>query len=432
MADTPQTLAAWVAHASVPVMQRTMIQTLIADNPLLGIIPMLPWPGGSSYDWTMVRGLPTIGAIDDTTTLYSSKSTYSKMRVYLSQCGGEVQIPVASNSNVTEPLQMEASEVTNLILAAGRHIAGQLFTGTGVDETAVTIHTLFAGTGNHGIDAVVAVSSNMPAGDGWLTYTHAGTSLKWRSPGSTTYGAATTLVGDGDYTMYDGDDATQFVTLTIDVSDFTGGAVNVDGAALNIPRPAAMEGLGYQSLLDTAQYISSTGATGDAITLATLDALDDMVLAPKQNKIFVMNPRTRRAVKTLIANAGGTDQSSLQNENIAKASLVYEGIPIFSCPDIAITESKGGASALTSVYCLNIGDPENGVHMFYGPQNGPNEGTMSAVSEHSVSGPITLPVYLRRLPEMVNSAYFKWRLTASLATVLKRSKSCARAIEITS
>jgi hypothetical protein len=431
MADVPQTYAEWAAHGMIDIMSRSVLNTLIENDPLLGEVPVMMWPGGESYEWILNKTLPTISSINETTTLESTQAKRYKMKTYLSQYGGDIETPVFVQSTGDAALNLYAEDTADLIRAAGRKMSAEIIQGNYMTEANVTIASQWLGTANLGFDAVTAVSANMPTGDGWVKYTHATTILQFRAPGSTTYGTAVDISGgDANYKLTDGDDPTKSVTVTVDVSDLT---ANKDGVAFTFQRPEEMAGLKELSRLDSDQVFASSGANGDAIALKKLDEIEEAVLGPKGDKIFLCHPSVRRDLKHLIAAAGGMRQGEYQGRDLSKYDLNYEGVPVMASPGVQRNESKGTSSDLSSVYCVRL-NSEVGFHLFAGSQNGPNFGTMAAVSDHDVEGgPVTVPgVYLRRLGERENKATYKTRLTIAISGVLKRSQSCAVATGIDS
>jgi hypothetical protein len=436
MADAPQTLAEWGAHGATNPLARVVINTLIETRPLLGLVPMLDWPGGEDYSWILNKTLPTITWGAESATHEATQPLRKKLRTYLSYGHGDIQIPIHTNSTQTEALNMEMEDSLDLIRAMGISLSAKLWTGDYMTEANVTI----TGSGiaaTPGIDAVVTVSSNMPTGNGDITYTHTGTLLKFRAPGSTTFGAGVSIAGgDANYTLLDGTDTTKSVVLTIDASDYTTGAVDLTHlGALTFQRPENIAGLKALAALDSNQ-VKTPSTNGDALTLTHLDELEELCLGPKGEKFFVMNSRTRIAAKHLIAAAGGMKQGEYQGRDLDKYNLNYEGVPVVADSNIAIDETQGSSSTATRVYCIRM-NPGVGYHLFKGSMNGPNHGTMNAVSDHaseSNSDPagMQLPVYMRRLDESDNAQYFKWRISASIAAVLRRSKSCAMRYGVTS
>lgn len=429
MSDIPQTFAQWSAYGALKDSARVVINTLIEDRPLLGILPIEQWPGTEDYTWILNKTLPTITWEAETATHESTQAKRYRMRTYLAYGHGDVEIPIHSSSTMDAAMSMEAEDALDLIRNMGISISGKLFTGAYMTTGSATI----VGTGLAAtpyIDAVTDITENMGTGMGGLKYVHSGTWVQFKAPGGTTWGTAVATASDGDYTYADGDDPNKKITLTIDVTDLA--ADWESGAALVFGLPTNIAGLRGLAVLDSAQ-IPTIETNGAAITLAQLDELDEMVLGPKSEKIYLMNARTRRAVKSLIAGAGGTRPAEFQDGTIDKNSLAYEKVRIIADSNISITETQGSAtSSCGSVYCLRL-NKEVGYHLIAGAHRGPNSGVMSAVSDHdSAGGPVQLPVYMRRLEESYTDQQFKWRISIGMASALKRSKSCAIRYGVTS
>ncbi len=433
MADVPQTFAEWAAHGGLNYLQKQIINTLIENRPLLGMMPIEQWPGTIDYSWILNETAPTITWEAETATHESTQALRKKISTYLAYGHGDIEVPIHSNSTMNAAQNMEMADALDLIRSMGISMSGKLFTGAYMATSACTI----AGTGiaaTVGFNACTAISANMPMGVAGVTYTHAGTLLAFRAPGSTSYGTGVSIAGgDADYTLTDGDDSTKSVTLTVDASDFTTGAVNLDlPGALTFGAPTNMAGIRQLAVLDSGQ-VPTIATDGAAITLAQLDELDDMVLGPESDKIYLTSARTARVIKGLIAAAGGTRPVELQDGTIAKSTLAYEGKRIIIDSNVSITETQGASSGVcSSVYCLRL-NKDVGFHMIAGAHNGPNEGVMSAVADHdAVGGVIQLPVYMRKLGESYTKQQYKWRISAGIATALKRSKSCAIRYGVTS
>lgn len=433
MADTPITLAGWAAYAGTHPMAKRVINTFIAQRPLLGEVPIVNWPGGEDFSWVLNSTLPTITWEAESAAHYSSTGTRRKLKTSPAYAHGDVEIPIFSSAAINDPLIMEAQQVMDLVRAMGVSMSGKLFTGAWMTEANVTIN----GSGiaaTPGIDVVVAVSNNWPSGAADVSYTHAGTLLKIKAPGSSTFGVGVSIAGgDGNYTLYDGDDTTQYVTLTIDASDYTTGAVNLlHNGALTFQRPEDVAGLLGIAALDSNQ-VKTPSTNGDAATLAHLDELEEMCLGPKEEKVLLVNPRTRIALKHLLAGAGGTQPQIYRGRDLSKYDLVYEGVPILAESNIGKAETQGGSGAIcTRMYCVRL-NQDVGFHMFaVRNMQGPNFGTMPAISDHdSEMGPVPLPVYLRKLGEATTTQTYKWRIGAGIATVLRNSQSCSMRYGVT-
>jgi len=421
MADVPQTIAEWAAHGATNPLAKAVLNTLMGRFPLLGVIPMAKWPGGEDYSWVLNKTLPTITWEAETATHESTQALRRKLRAYLAYGHGEIEVPIASSSSMTEAMSMEREDVMDLIRAMGKSMGTQLFTGGYRAEASVTIY----GTGLAAtpyVDAVTASSANLPSGLVGLKYTHVGTFLQMKAPGSTTYGAQVACAADNTFTLYDGDDTTMSLSLTLDVSDLAANC-EMPGAIL-LQRPEAIAGLKELAVLDSGQVFGAS-TNGDAPTLAHLDELEEAVYGPKNELYYIMNPRTRRYYKHLIAAAGGTRPEQYMGRDLSKFDLVYEGVPLIADSNVGIAETQGTCSTAGRVYAVRM-NMTQGLHMFYGEMSGPNEGTAAAVTDTDIEGgPQNLPVYLRRLGESETKQTFKWRISANIASVLRTSKACA-------
>lgn len=432
MADAPQTLAEWAAHGAINPLQRQVVNTLIEDRALLGMVPILPWPGGEDFSWILNKTSPDFTWEAESETHDSSQPLRRKMTTTLAYGHGDVEIPIHSSSTMDAAMNMEAEDSMELIRSAGISISSKLWTGDYMTEANVTI----IGTGLAAtpyIDAVTNVSVNTAAGYGDFLYTHTGTFLQYRAPGSTTWGAQVACASDDTYTLYDGTDTTMSVSVTLDVSDVAADTTMI--GALLFQRPENIAGLKALAQLDSNQ-IMSVGTNGDAVTLAQLDELEEMCIGPKSEKFFFMNKRTRRAVKALIGGVGGMKQGEFQGRDLSKYNLNYEGVPVEVDSSIPVNETQGTATTCGRIYCVRL-NPQVGYHLFAGAHRGPNSGTMTAISDHSEGGdgnqtPMQLPVYMRRLQEQETTQYYRWRISAAIAGVLKRSKSLSMKYGVTS
>lgn len=418
MAADPVTFAD-IALLEPDKRNRAVINTFIDEHPLLGVMPFLPWPGGESTSMVLNKTLPTVVEGDETSQVESTASLRIARYVYLAQLHARSDIPVFGNafSDV-----IESEEIADLIRAIGDEVAAKLITGGRILTTDCTINTGLATT--KGIDAVTAVSAFMPRGYGAIKYDDGDDTLQFRSPGSDTYGAAVDVSGlDADYELADGVDTSQTVTITLDHSD-SDGADWEDPEAILFGRPSEVAGLKGLAAATSAQE-NSASTNGDTLTLTMLDELTDTVKGPDSELAWVMHPRTRRQIKALIGAAGGTTVKDWQGRALSKAVMGYEDKPIFVSPSVSITETQGTASAeCTRIYLVRF-NANSGLHGYYAMPEGPNEGTKPAVYDGSTTGPVTMPLYLRKLPESGDYARYPWKISAAMTFALRSHKSCA-------
>ena len=126
------------------------------------------------------------------------------------------------------------------------------------------------------------------------------------------------------------------------------------------------------TLCDAAQY--TTASAGQAISLALLDQLLDLVKSKDGQVDWIMLPaRTLRNYKALVRALGGITETmafTMPNGTTRNVS-VYEGIPMFQNDYLSVVETANGAAlaggALTSVYagCWDDGSNKVGVSMIH-------------------------------------------------------------------
>ena len=136
------------------------------------------------------------------------------------------------------------------------------------------------------------------------------------------------------------------------------------------------------SLVDAGQYTSASA--GQALTLALLDELFDLVKAGNGAVDFCMMPaRTVRSLLAQLRTAGGAtiaefrSTANVAERTIPGAYLAYRGVPIYQNDFLSVVETANGAAlsggALTSVWAgvFDDGTKRRGVAAIY-PQASPS------------------------------------------------------------
>jgi hypothetical protein len=418
------TFAQWSKF--VPIEYRAFFNSVLTKDPWWRFVPTAQWNGGTEIKVPMKTANPTIASLVEGSTITESAGSYANMFTYLSELGGQTAIDVHTNANyIGITGNSEARAYADLAESYGVKLRNLGINGGYMTEANVTVNA-----GLVGVDSVDAVSSAMPKGDGAYKYTHATTSVQFKAPGSNTYGAAVDISGgDGAFTTYDGDNTLHWITCTLDISDFTGGAANFYYAdAFTFQHPEEMKGLKALSDLDSNQQRAASGATGDAISIDALDELEQLVYG--SNKIYVVSTRTERSIRTLKMGLGGSD--SLDFERNPINGLVHNGHPILTSAGIGLNESKGGVSTLCRVYLVSL-DADEGLKFLYGRQSGApvlREYPGMDMSERS-GGPISVPVFLRNIGEKQTLNQSIVRCTGSGSLWLDNTKYIGVAKDIT-
>lgn len=418
------TFAQWSKF--VPPLYQAFFNTVINKDPWWRFVPTVGWNGSTHIENPIKTGNPTISSLVEGSTVPESAGTYAKMYTYLSELGGQTPIDVHTNANyIGITGNSEARAYSDQSEAYGIKLRDLSINGGYMTEANVTVNA-----GLVGVDSVDAVSCAMPKGDAAYRYTHATTSVAFKAPGSNTYGPEVDISGgDGAFTTYDGDNALMWITCTLDVSDFTGGAADFYYAdAFTFQHPEEMKGLKALSDLDANQQRAAAGATGDAITIDALDELEQ--LCHGGNKIYVVSTRTERSIRTLKTGLGGSDSLDFDRNPIN--GLVHNGWPIVTSAGIGLNESKGGVSTLCRVYLVSL-DADEGLKFIYGRQEGaPVITRYPAMDGSERSGPpIPVPVFLRNIGEKESVNQSVVRCTGSGTLWFDNTKYMAVAKDIT-
>ena len=183
--------------------------------------------------------------------------------------------------------------------ALGRTYGDDVITG----DLNLTVTVLEVGSSGASAATIALGPGHDPRrGYGEVKYTHSGTTVAYRAPGDVDFGTAVTYsTGVKVYSS----NADKWATVTL-TGTLSANGTTVFSAAFT-SSTAEIEGI--QRLVATGQTISSSGSNGDAIALATLDQLADLVTDTNGPKAYVMPSRTRRAVVALIRAAGGASSA---------------------------------------------------------------------------------------------------------------------------
>lgn len=113
------------------------------------------------------------------------------------------------------------------------------------------------------------------------------------------------------------------------------------------------------SMVDSGQY--TTASAGQALSLALLDEMLDLVLSKDGETDWIMMPaRTMRSYKVLLRALGGVPGDWVINLPDGRTTIGYESIPVFKNTFLSVVETANGAAlgggALTSVWAGNWDD----------------------------------------------------------------------------
>lgn len=251
-----------------------------------------------------------------------------------------------------------AWQTAQKLKAAGQLIQAKMITGSNV--TGFTVSEAASSPGL-AVDAAVpgpGIDTTLQ-GPGSLRYTHTGTFWAFRAPGDISYGDNVAIAADGSATLYSYN-RSKYVTVTIDVSDATAdGEINLRFTSSN------NEPDGLAKLCSSAQTITSSGASGDALSFDKLDELLLEKVKIKQDRVFLMNAKLKRKYLALARAASISEKMAIEvigpDGKVGMQDVPsYGNVPILQVDDIPSTETKT-VSTLSSVYLVSLA-PRVGFH----------------------------------------------------------------------
>ncbi len=125
---------------------------------------------------------------------------------------------------------------------------------------------------------------------------------------------------------------------------------------------------GILKLCPAAQKFAAA-TNGAALTFDFLDQLIDLVKVGEQ-RVFVMNSRTRRSFLNLTRALGGTRPENIELPGISGPLIGYRGIPILKNDFQPIDEVQGTETAATTISLLGLDEVEGLTGLMASAQSG--------------------------------------------------------------
>lgn len=339
-----------------PLIQGVM-ENLITSDQLVANLPMVAIRG-KSMDFNREKALPAVSKPSPGATITATDAlTFSRVSVYCRPLVVDQQVGVLDAANYGMA-QAKAIAISKASKSIGRSYGDDIITG----NANWTVTTVEIGSSGASSATIVVGPGHDPAlGPGLIKYTHSGTTVQYKAPGDAEFGAAVSY--SAAVKVYSSnEDKWVNVTLT--------GTLSANGTTVFTfaPTSSTTEIDGLLRLITVGQTISSTGSNGDAIALATLDQLADLVKVGR-NKAYIMASRTRRSVMALLRALGGVTMMEVTKDYLPslKESVVvpsYNGMPLLVSDYCPLNRSKGSLSTGSVVFCASL-DAEEGVHGFY-------------------------------------------------------------------
>ena len=339
-----------------PLIQGVM-ENIGTSDQLVANLPMQPIRG-KSMDFNREKALPTTSKPSPGATITATDAlAFSRVSSYCRSLVIDQAVGVLDAANYGMS-QAKAIAISKAAKSIGRSFGDDIITGNA--NWTVTVVDV-GSSGASGATIVVGPGHDPTLGPGLVKYTHSGTTVQYKAPGDAEFGAAVSYATA--VKVYSSNED-KWVQVTLAGTLSANGTTVFTFAATS----SSTEIDGLLRLVTSGQTISSSGTNGDAIALATLDQLADLVKVG-MNKAYVMNSRTRRSVMALLRALGGVGMMEVTREYAPqlKESVVvpsYNGLPIFTTDFAPLNRAKGSLSNGAVVFCASL-DANEGVHGFY-------------------------------------------------------------------
>lgn len=347
------------AKLSRDPLTRGVLTAVATSDELISQIPFEP-TSGKAVSYNREKALPTVEFVEHDDAITSSTGTFDEVTVPIRSIVSDLDMDEYDLDQQSEDNDQQAIQIEKKLKALGRKIGEKIITGS--YYTGTTINPAMAGV------TVANVGPNQDTnrmGPGSLQTTGAADVLSYRAPGDVNYGATQTISGDGDYTFY-GDNPNKWITLTIVQASLP--ATATTSQVLITSTTKEWDGLLRLVPTTHAQAIAAAGAAGDALSFRTLDLAIAEKVKIHENLAFVGNSRMKTAFMGLLRGLGGTTPDMVQLPGMNRPTPAYQGIPFIQNDWIPNTESKGGATTLTSLFLLSLGS--EGLSMACGQRGG--------------------------------------------------------------
>lgn len=357
-----------------------VVENVIAYDQLSAALPFSPVPQGFlSYKREKAlptTSTPTSGATitEDNALEYDEVTSYLR-RFIVDQAMDNLDARAAGGMPLAKG---------KAVAAASKSLARKFGTDVinGNANWTVTVNS-FGGTGYTAATIVAGPGHDSRNPVGVLRYTHSGTTIKYKAPGDSEFGASVSVASG--VKVYS-DNTNKWVTV-----NFTAGSASANGDVVFTISPTSSSTPidGMLRLLPASQLISSSGTNGDAIALASLDQLIDAVKVMGR-KVIVAHPRTRRAIIALLRASGGVTMAELGalfggDLRYPVSVPMYNGIPILSSDWMMTDRAKGSLSTGTMVFCAAL-DETNGLSGLFCPNDPEGDNAGGAVVAQGANG----------------------------------------------
>lgn len=326
-----------------------MFLAIATSDEFISQVPMAR-KAGESFSYTREKSLPDVEFVaPDHSSLTESSGEDERVTVPLRLLVSDVDTYIFAEEQQSERVSQRGNQLTKKLKAAGRKIADKAINGK--FNTSVTITPTIAGVAS---PVAGPLQDSDRHGPGDIKFVQATPSLAYRAPGDRTFGTAVNVGSNGTYTLKSSN-PNRFIKVTVTSASLPG--ANTESNVYFASTSNEPDGL--LQLVPDARIRSSTGADGDPISFAILDAMLDEVKTGDR-LFFVMNSAIRRKYFELLRAMGGAAPEHTRLAGISGPVPLYRDVPILRTDTLLSNESKGAKTDLSSILLVSLSTAEEG------------------------------------------------------------------------
>lgn len=333
-------------------MTRMMIKSIATTDELGAVIPIEP-VDGTSIKLDREGELPTTGFLADqhseaaTGGINESSGLDDVPEVQFRRIVGDVDVDLLAEGVGGESRDAKVNRlIGKKAKATWRLMKEKLVTGGNV-----TGHSFSSPTASVTAMAYGPHLDSSRRGPGSIRYTDASNTWEFRAPGDITYGEGVVVAGDGQVTLKSFSPSF-YIQPTIDVS-----AATADFEVLVYFTSSNNEFDGIYEMADPALIAPVVGGTGDAFSLAMLDALIDAQKI-RESRAFIMNGKLVNRYYAALRLLGGADPGHTSLPGYSGVVPTYRGLPILTNDNMG--DYNVGGTPCSNIVLASL-DPNEGL-----------------------------------------------------------------------
>lgn len=332
--------------ARLPEAQAQAVDVLKQNDQLVGSIPWRNLNGATVFPYKRRVANPAVSWVArNASTAATDALKIAQIYQPVRRVVASQQIDLGNAADLGGLGYVMGLKTEGALQAISQSLGAKLITGASA-ATATISNAALAASGYLSITDVGPML--LDRGNGSLKYTHSGTTVQFRAPGDTEYGAAVTCGTNTVVKAYSYNEE-NWVEVTHGASALS---ANDTGDVVFTAGANEFDGM-IELLAGRTGQIIYGGTNGGNLSPALLDQLLDKVKAPRSQKVLIFGERTLRAYNALMRAQGGV--TMMEYAGMPAAS--FGGVPILVTQNMPENRTRGSASGTcTAAFAATLGE----------------------------------------------------------------------------